>query len=281
MFMFLTSTGRQISLGPDAAHMWLMVEGKPTPRPFYLRWLLPWACRNVMWRWWAIWAVSWPLIALGAGWWRLTAGDELYQAVLVAGLIIGLPGVLGPNVVIPVGVDLPTTALNLLGVAALEHGWWPLAVALFTVAGMIKESAPIWPALWVMSPVPLIALVAPAVRAIVARPGPSPFGPMFQEIADHPIRTAWPRHLPHARDAWWFVAPFGVTLVGLYDAPWQLIVVLVVAHLQLLGATDHVRLVAHAAGPAMAVAASTHIGAEWVVVALVAHFFWWRTPQRG
>lgn len=281
MFFFESSSGKQCRLGPDAAHYWAAARGVPVPRPFCWRLGATRGVKNRLWLWWSIWAVSWPLIALGTGWWAHQAGLSVTQAALAAGLVVGLPGVLGPGAVIPVGVDLPTTALNVLGVALLEAGWWPAALICFTVAATFKEHAPIWPALWTLNPLPLLALAVPAVTALIIKPGPSPLGPLFDEIAEHPIRTAIPRHIPHLRDAWWMVAPFGVTLVALYDPTWQLVLVLVVAHAQLLVATDHVRLIAHTAGPFMAVTAASHIGVQWALVAFVAHFFWWRTPQRG
>ena len=272
---------KPIGFGPDAAHMWAMAEGVGVPRPFYLRWLLPRTLRQRFWLWWCLWAICWPVIALGSVWWALETGLPVGQALLTGGLVVGLPGILGPREVIPVGVDLPATAVTIVGVAALEAGWWPVAVMLLIVAACIKESAPVWATLWTLNPVALIGLIAPAVRATIAKPALSPLGAMFDDIAQHPVRTALPRHIPHLRDAWWFVAPFGVTLIALYDPSWQLVLVLVVAHGQLLVATDHVRLVGHAAGPFMALTAASLIGVEWAVVAFVAHFFWWRTPQRG
>lgn len=272
---------RPIRFGPDAAHLWAMAEGVGVPRPFYLRWLLPRALGQRFWLWWCLWGVSWPVIALGTLWWASETGLPAYQAWLAAGLVVGLPGVLGPPEVIPVGVDLPATALTIVGVAALEAGWWPAALPVLLLAATIKETSPVFAALWTLNPVALIALTAPAVRAVVAKPAPSPLGAFFQNIADHPVRTAIPRHLPHLRDAWWFVAPFGATLIALYNPSWHLVLVLIVAHAQLVVATDHVRLVGHGAGPFLAVTAASHVGVEWAFVVFVAHWFWWRTPQRG
>jgi hypothetical protein len=54
---------------------------------------------------------------------------------------------------------------------------------------------------------------------------------------------------------------------------------LAVGHLQLLVATDTVRLLATTAGPAMALGAATNLPAEWLVVAVVVHTWWWRQPE--
>jgi hypothetical protein len=41
-----------------------------------------------------------------------------------------------------------------------------------------------------------------------------------------------------------------------------------------------VRLIHHAAGPVMAVAAAQTIPVEWLLLACVVHVAWWRTPER-
>ena len=269
-----------MNLGPDAARLWLAGDGVPVPRPFHLRVLLPALCGQSLRRWWAVWGASWALVAAGMLSWRLAAGDAWQVAVAATALLVGLPGVLGPKVTIPVGVDLPALGLGLMGVAALEVGWWPVALVVFGVAAATKESAPVWAALWAWSLVPLVALVVPAVVAIVRRPGPDPLGPQFQRIADRPILTAWEHHRGRWRDGRLWVAPWGLALVGLVGMDWRLGVVLLVAHLQTLIATDTVRLVQTAAGPALVVAAAHVIPVEWLVLACVLHVFWFWKVER-
>ncbi len=233
--------------------------------------------------WWFVWCLCWPVAAAGMFLWRLGAGDGWQVSAAATVLLLALPGFLGPDAVIPVGVDLSASALTLCGCA-----FWTLggvhgpagALLIFVWAACIKETAPVFAALWLWSPLPLVALVAVAVRALVAKSGPDPLGERFQHIADHPVRSALEAHAGRWRDAWLMVAPWGVCLLALHSPSWQLVVVLAVAYGQLLVATDTVRLVHHAAGPVMAVAAAQFVPVEWLLLACVVHVVWWRKPER-
>ena len=269
-------------LGPDAHRYLLLATGNPVPRPFHLRRLLPWLCGTNIRRWWVVYLAAWPIAAAGMFAWRAPI-DGWQVALAATALLLALPGILGPRVVIPVGVDLPATALGLVAAALISDGHPARIVAgvlVVCLAASVKETAPVWVALWVWSPWPLLALVVPAVIALIRSPGPDPLGPAYQRISDHPVRTALEHHRGRWRDGWLLVAPWGVTLAALYGPDWRLLVVLAVAHLQLLVATDTVRLVHHAAGPVMAIAAAQVIPTQWLLLAVVAHTFWFRTPER-
>jgi len=270
-------------IGPDAARYLAAAEGRPVPRPFHLRWLLPTVCRTEFAAWRFVWVSSWPLLAGSTFGWRMAAGDRWEIAAAAALLLCALPGILGPSAVIPVGVDLPATAVTMLGVFLIELGHPAqvvAGVAVIAVAACIRETSPAWAALWAWSPWPLIALAAVAVRALVAEPGLDPLGPQFQEIADHPIRAALAAHRGRWRDAWLLVAPWGVCLAALVGSDWRLWLVLALAYAQLLIATDSVRLYQHAAGPVMAVAAAQVIPVAWLPLAVAVHAVWWFTPER-
>lgn len=268
--------------GPDAQRYIYAACGAPVPRPFNLRWFLPASLGTSPRAWWFTWLAAWPIMSIAMFAW--VAADHGWQIGLAATLLLaGLPGILGPKVVIPIGVDLPATAIGLIAAALLtiDSPYAVMgAILAATLAGTIKESTPVWVALWCWSPWPLIGLIAPALAALITRPGPDPLGPQFQHIADHPVRTAIAAHTDRWRDAWLMLAPWGVCLAALHSPDWRLFVVLAVAYLQLLVATDTVRLVHHAAGPAMAVAAATTIPTAWLPLAVAAHLFWWRTPER-
>jgi len=251
----------------------------PVPRPFNLRWLLPAICRTKPVRWWMVWAAAWPLLAGSMVWWRVVAGDGWTVAVAAAALLVGLPGILGPAVSIPIQVDLPATALVVFGCAVSQYSMI-VGVGVFVLAATIRETAPIVAALWLWSLWPLIALFPVIVAMILIRPGSDPLGGELQRIADHPIRTALEYHAGRWRDGWLMVAPWGVCLAALYAPDWRLAVVLVVAYAQLLVATDTVRLYQHAAALPMAVAAAQIIPVVWLPLALVLHVAWFRKPER-
>jgi len=265
--------------GPDAARYWHLAGGGVVPRPFVLRRLLPWVCGQDERRWWIVCVGGWLLTGAGMFGWVVQRADWRVAAAATV-LLLGLPGILGPHVVTPVGVDIVATGFVLCGVAAFEAGVWWMALSLWLIAAGVKESAPVWAALFAWSPVALVALIVPAAIGVVRKPGPDPTGPKGQFIADHPVKSALMFHRGRWRDGWLLVAPWGVTLAALVDPSWTLFAVLVVAHLQLLVATDTVRLVAHGAGPVMALAAAETIPVEWLLLACVLHVVWFKQPER-
>lgn len=272
-----------LNLGPDGARYWASAMGMSVPRPFHLRWLLPHLCGTSEVAWWRVWALSWPLLAVSTFAWQSSLGAGWQVSAATTALLLALPGILGPKAVIPVGVDLPASAVTMTGVwlVTLGHPAQVAAgVATIALAATIKETAPVWAIAWSWSPWPIIALVVVGVATIVRKPGPDPLGPAFQRIADHPIRTALEHHRGQWRDAWVMVAPWGVTLAALVGADWRLLVVLALAYAQLLIATDTVRLLHHAAGPVMAAVAAHIIPTEWLLLAIVIHVAWWRPPVR-
>jgi len=262
-------------LGPDAARYVYAGKGHRVARPFNLRILLPWICRDDERRWRAVWLASWVVAAGGLAWWGSDLGAARAAALVV--LCLGLPGVLGPPVVRPVGVDLPALAVSVVAVAALHAGWWPLAVVLVLVAASIKETSPVFAALWAWHPIMLVGLVVPAVVSLVRKAEVDPITaqPVLREVYDHPVRTALMAHREQWRDAWVMVAPWGACLAALYAPSWQLAAVLIVAYAQLLVATDTVRLLHTAAGPAVAFAAVQVLPVEWLLLACVVHVVWW------
>lgn len=270
-------------LGPDAQRYLAAGAGHAVTRPFHLRWLLPRVCGTSLRSWWTVWAVSWVVLAAGMGWWAHASNLNGPRIVLAVGLCLGLPGILGPAVSIPVQVDLPATALTVAAVPLLNSDR-PLAVLsgllVVIVAANVRETAPIVAALLAWSWVPLIGLCVPVAIWIIRTPAKSTGVPEWDRILAHPIATSLEYHAGRWRDARLMVLPWGVCLAGLYHAQWQLGVILLVAYAQLLVATDTVRLYQHTAGPALALAAATVIPGPWIPVALVGHLFWLVTPER-
>ena len=271
------------SLGPDAVRYLKAGNGQPVTRPFHLRVLLPRLCGTSLRNWWAVWAVSWIVIGISTTGWALARGLDVAHAAFAALLLIGLPGILGPKVSIPVQVDLPATALTILGVAFATTGqpvWIVVGVLIIGLAASARETAPVWAALWLSSPWPLIALVVPLIISRVRTPATESGVPEWDWIAAHPISAGLKFHHGRWRDARLMVIPWGVCLVALGAPSWQLALLLALAYGQLLIATDSVRLYQHAAGPLMAVTAATLIPGPWLLPAAVLHIFWLVTPER-
>lgn len=268
-------------LGPDAARYILAGQGKSVARPFNLRILLPWLCRDSPTRWRNVWLVSWPLGFAAAIVWALGADAAPPAAVAAAVLLFALPGVWGPSVVRPVGVDLPALAVGLIAAALWTHGFEVPAVAVTVLAATVKESSPVWVALWCWSPWPLVALVAPVIAAIVRRPAIDDVTatPALLTVHDHPVRSAFAHRRGRWRDAWLMVAPWGASLAAMVAPDRQTVATLAAAHAQLLVATDTVRLLATSAGPVVALAAAETYPVAWLPLVLVAHVAWWRQPE--
>lgn len=227
--------------------------------------------------WWGVWALSWPVLAGGVFWWATAMVDGWQVPAAAAALTVALPGVWGPHVVRPVGVDLPAMALGALAAAFWVNGYEPIAVVVALQAAMVKESAPVWIALWCWSPVPLVALAAPVVAWFVRRPVMDQVTSqrVLRHVHDHPVRSSLEHHRGQWRDGWIMVAPWGACLAALVAPSWQVVAVLALAYLQLIVATDTTRLLHTAAGPVMALAAAQVIPVEWLLLAVVVHSVWW------
>lgn len=270
-------------LGPDAQRYLAAGAGQPVTRPFHLRWVLPALCGTDLRAWWILYVGSWILAGFGMAWWAAASSLSPPQVILAVGLLLGLPGILGPAVSIPVQVDLPATALTVLAVPALLSDE-PVAVlcglVLVLIGASVRETVPIVAALLAWSWLPLIGLVVPAITWLVRTPATSSGIPEWDRIRDHPISTSLEYHRGRWRDARLMILPWGICLVGLYKPSWQVLLVVCIAYAQLLLATDTVRLYQHTAGPALALAAATLIPDAWVPLALAAHWFWLTTPER-
>lgn len=267
-----------MNLAPDAARYWLAAQGNRVARPFNLRWLLPLVCRTDLRRWWAVWGCSW--VALGGGTLWLGWGLGWQRALFATIVCVTLPGLRVPAVK-PIGVDVPAMGFAVLAAATATHGVWWLAVPLVVVGAGIKESAPVWAALWAWNPILLVGLFAVAVAAIVRPSEIDRFTahPHLLEVHEHPVKSSLEYRRGRYRDAYLWVWPLGACLAALWSPTQQTLVVLLVAHLQLVVATDTVRLVASCAGPALAVAAAAVIPVPALWLVAVAHVFWWRPPE--
>lgn len=271
---------RDLTLGPDSARYILAGQGQPVARPFNLRWLLPAVCGDDPRMWWAVWFTSWPVAAAGMVWWLIEADATVWQGLAAAALVVALAGVWAPHVCRPVSVDLPAMALSIVAVAALEAGWWPLAVALVIAAGATKETAPVFAAVWAWNPVMLIGLAAPAVIAVFNRPELDQFTSqgVLRHVHDHPVKSAWEHHRGKWRDPR-MVTQWGACLAALYAPNIRVAVVLAVAYLQLVVATDVYRLVHTAAGPLLAFYAVQTIPDAWLPLAVAASVVFLLPPE--
>jgi hypothetical protein len=221
---------------------------------------------------WAWQAVSWSSVV------AIPVLVALYvpERPLVAAALMAFLPIQRVNVRLPVLVDAPAMALALGAAVALQRGHWALAVALATIGGGCKETAPIFAALYAWSWLPLMGLVALLGIRTAGKPDGDPFSGRGTLNAAKVI-LAQRRHdflswtqtlLP-----WGAVLPMYV----LAGPAWKSLVTVAVGYGQLLIATDKARLFQWAAPPVIAVAAHGASG-PWLAVALIAHAF---NPYRG
>lgn len=250
-----------MTVTPDG-HRYLTLTETRVPRPFHFRWLIPTICRQSPLRWKVSTYLSVAALAPLAWWYT----GSPWMAVCV-----WLPGIQF-NWRHPVLVDAPGMALALLA-AVLWPVCWPVAVAVVLVAGMVRETAPVWSAVYAWNPLLLVGLVPVAIRAL-QRPGPDPCG-RDADLA-HPIRSSVAAHRNRWLDPYAMVTPWGPLVVSVLALTPQLAVALAAGYAQLLVATDSVRLFQWAWPPvALAV---VHVAPAWLPLIAVGIVF---NPWKG
>lgn len=260
---------------PDGTRYLALAEHRPVPRPFHLRWLVPFVCGQRPSRWVAVTIGSSVVVAAGTG---LLA--PTWQTGLAAGLLLAALPFVRFNLAAPILVDMPAMAFAVTAAVAWRAGFWPLAVVLALISGACKESGPVFAAGYAWTPVLLIGLIAPAARAICARTGPDPLaewhgmGPGTTAadehawILAHPFGAGWKYHRAKWLNGLVMVTPWGAAVVGLVVVDWQLGAVIALGYAQLVIATDSVRLYQWAA-PLLCVAAATAVSVAWLPLLVV------------
>jgi hypothetical protein len=251
---------------PDSAYYLALGRGHRVPSPFCYRPLVPW------------------VVGTSDRRWRVaTVTGLVAQGVLVAGLtgdarasllLLALPGGARFSVRCPVLVD-PLAMAAAIGLAWVATAM-PLAFAVsFLLLGAMRESAPVWAAIYARSWWPLVGLlVFPIARAFLHRPTTAA-DPVW-------IQTPW-LCLERRRGQWLnpysMLLPWGVLLPLALLGDWlTTVVVYGVATLPLAIATDTARIQQWAAPALIPAALAAPIPAEWWPVLLALHLC---NPYRG
>jgi len=259
-------------VSPDGQRYIAVGTGARVAVPFHLRWLVPFVCGASALRWLVSTLGALAGLLVCSAWFVSLCGASGWKVWAAPLLVLGLPGVVKINLRYPVLVDAPAMFLAILAACLSLVGWWPAAIAVVLVAGMVKETSPLFAALFAWNPLLLVGLVAPLVRWLVRRPGSDVLDAHNRWVLEHPFRASWSYHKDRLQDVTLWVAPWGVLLVGLVAVNVQLVVTLCVAYLLVVVATDTVRIYQWAF-PVLLVAALTVIPDELLVVAVVAHLF--------
>jgi hypothetical protein len=261
----------QPSLAPDSAYYLDAGAGTRVPIPFAYRWFLPAVLGTVHSRWRVVTFLS--IVIQGAA---LAVYAQDLRAVVLVGL---LPALWRFNLRHPVLVDAPALATALCGAAAwtvLPHTWPTLAllVMLSLVAGGMRETAPVWTAIYCGSPWPLIGLLAVlpgALRARAVDPGQDNLW------ICHPVESALKARRRHWLAWQMVVVPWGVLLpLAVWHSTPRVWLALAVGHLPWLATSDWNRIAAWAA-PVLAITALSWQSDLWPLLLLI-HVF---NPYRG
>ena len=252
-------------LTPDGVR-YLAMSQRRVARPFHLRWLAPFICRQDERRWKALSGASVAAVAI------LTA---IYTGSAWMACVAFLPGIL-LNVRHPVLVDAFGMALA-LGAALLLPICWPAALIVALLAGCARETAPVWAAVYAWNPIMLVGLVPVGIRWAM-RQGSDVLDAENAWVIAHPFKASLKYHAGRWLDPSLMVLPWGGLLAGVTAFTTQTVVAVGLGYAQLAVATDSVRLYQWAA-PVVALAA-VHAVPIWAlpIVALTVIFNPWKGP---
>lgn len=254
----------RLLLSPDSLHYLRAAEGMRVPVPYSRRYLLPALLGPHPMRWAAL---TWFSLAAtpALAWLYFGAlGFVGGQRIFAAALLCALTGVWRCSLRFPVLVDAPSFALA-LAVATLARAGHPILAAYLSLPlGAMRESAPLFAAVWGWDAHPLVGLAAAGWWRPSSPPSPS------EPWLAHPFREAIALRRRIGPDASLYLRPWGAALLGLVGTPtWQLGAAVALAHAQCLVAVDTIRLTVWCAPVLVASAAKVTPAAWWAVALLV------------
>jgi hypothetical protein len=191
-----------VNLPPDSRR-YLAMHQRRVCRPFHLRWLLPLTLRANLQAW--TWATRSAVVAIGV----LTAvytGSPWLAAVAL------LPAMTW-NWHHPVMVDMVAMAWTLATALVAMQGWWWLALPMVLVAATMRETTPIWAAIYAWQPWLLVGLIPVAVRWAM-RPGPDTWTDHNAYYVANPLAAGRDFHRGRWRDPALMVWPWAGLIVG-------------------------------------------------------------------
>ena len=261
-------------LVPDSKRYVSMAEGRGAPRPFCYRWLLPALCGASLVRWRVATVLGVLLTCIGiaslcGSWWQALAGVIVFVALPMTEF----------NLRNPVLTDSLAIGLATVSAALFVNDLVVPAVLVACVAGMVKESAPVFAALFAFTPWLLLALIPALVHIVMVKPGVDVVvEPGIEDTLRHPFRTGVRFHKAMVLErSEYLIAPWGGLLIALTVIDVRLALCVVVAYGQLLLATDTVRLYQWCA-PLVIVYAVACVPAPWLLLLVLSVVF---NPFRG
>lgn len=256
-----------VPLLPDSRRYLAMAAGERLQSPFHLRWLLPAVCKTPE-AWMVVTRIAVVSLALSA--WAYTGSPWAMAGVFLPGVWL--------NWRFPVLVDASGMALALAAAVAWQQDLWVVAILLVLLGATVRETTPVWAAVFAWHPVLLVGLIPVGLRMLVKEGTDlEELGPESQWILDFPMKASWKHHAGMGFDPLVWVAPWGPMVLALVALDVQLAVALAVGYGQCLVATDSVRLYQWA-WPVVALAVVAVVPAAWLPLVAVGVVF---NPWRG
>jgi hypothetical protein len=125
----------------------------------------------------------------------------------------------------------------------------------------MRETGPVFAALWAWSPWPLVGVVAAGWWRRSAK--------SEESWLVRPVHAAWELRRRIGLDSSLYVRPWGAALLGLAGPSWQDVLTVLVAHAQLVAAQDTIRLAVWAA-PVLVLSAAKLVPLAWMPLAVLA-----------
>ncbi len=266
-------TGR--ALYPDSHRYFAAGGGERLHKPFHLRWLLPFVCRQSprLWKW--VTGGAMVLLPVMMSVYLYEQGVEPKKCLVGACLLLGLPGIIRMNALAEYLLDGTALLFMLTSATCFLAGNVPLGIAFSCLGGMTKESTPIFAALACWNPLALLGFVPVIAAALIRKPNPvDMLG--GEVILSHPFQTGIQFHRGRWFSLEFMLLPFGVCILGLMHLSVPLIVMIVVSYAQLLVATDSVRLYQWCF-PLLILATVQVLPLEYSAIAIVMH---WLNPYQ-
>lgn len=272
----MDKTNRQVTLPvtPDGVFYIRAAQGKSVPIPYALRTIVP--------------VVAARLGGDGDGFWKWAHGIGMALLAICTAIyaesVFAIPLVLlGPAMWFywkrKVLTDIPAMGLMMAGVVTMQWAPWVGSV-LIVLGTLFNEKVPIFSALLLWSPLPLMALVIPAILYLMHREDkwemPEQFG---QDLIDTmgfvlkgpPWKVGWQTHKDTLGDPTKWLLPLGGLLFAFFAPTQAGMLALLVALGMAFLATDSVRMYTWAT-PALTFSVCS-LGWPLVILAIAVQWF--------
>lgn len=235
---------RKINLSYDGIRYYAMGSGENTCNPFYLRWLLPFLCKNSDFRWNLASEISTFLLIPLTFLLLLVLGCSFVSSICGALSVLGLSGVFWFNRRIPALVDSTAMCFCLVSLIFFyyDESFLFLSIIFSILAGCTKESSPLYIYLITFNPFLLLGFLSPVLMKLFKKEGKDQCEGLAKMAACKPFHTCIPLRNNNWHNFRLMVLPWGGLLAALFFPSVSLVLTLLLAYLLLWIVTDTIRV---------------------------------------